>query len=145
MGWIPPGRIFEETMHHDEHGKDEHAGYRSGHAGASIAEERVLELEQADHAGHRADHWAHAGGHAAHDKHAGHSVAMFRDRFWLSVLLTVPILVWSDTVQGWLGYTAPSFPMSDRIPRSTERSCSSTAGCRSSGAGCSRSATDSRA
>ena len=116
MGWIPPGRMFEGTMHHDEHGKDEHAGHRSGHAGASIAEERVLELEQADHAGHRADHWAHAGGHAAHDKHAGHSVAMFRDRFWLSVLLTVPILVWSDTVQGWLGYTAPSFPLSDRIP-----------------------------
>ena len=41
---------------------------------------------------------------------------MFRDRFWLSVLLTVPIIVWSDTVQGWLGYTAPSFPLSDRIP-----------------------------
>jgi len=29
---------------------------------------------------------AHGGGHggdpAAHDKHAGHSVAMFRDKFW---------------------------------------------------------------
>jgi hypothetical protein len=34
-----------------------------------------------------------------HDKHAGHSVGMFRDRFWLCTLLTVPILVWSETVQ----------------------------------------------
>ena len=54
--------------------------------------------------------------HAAHDKHAGHSVAMFRDRFWLSVLLSVPVLIWSEMVQEWLGYTAPSFTLSDRIP-----------------------------
>jgi hypothetical protein len=41
---------------------------------------------------------------------------MFRDRFWLSVLLTIPVLVWSEVVQEWLGFTAPSFPLSDRIP-----------------------------
>ena len=46
----------------------------------------------------------------------GSSVAMFRDRFWLSLLLTVPVLVWSEMVQEWLGYTAPSFPLSVRIP-----------------------------
>jgi P-type Cu2+ transporter len=27
---------------------------------------------------------------SGHEAHAGHSVAMFRDRFWLSVLLSVP-------------------------------------------------------
>jgi Cu2+-exporting ATPase len=57
-----------------------------------------------------------SGEHSAHDKHAGHSVAMFRDRFWLSLLLTIPVLVWSEMVQEWLGYTAPSFPFSVRIP-----------------------------
>ncbi len=41
---------------------------------------------------------------------------MFRDRFWLSVLLTLPILVWSETVQGWFGYSAPSLPLAERIP-----------------------------
>jgi Cu2+-exporting ATPase len=41
---------------------------------------------------------------------------MFRDRFWLSLLLTVPILVWSETVQGWFNYSAPTFPLADRIP-----------------------------
>src|SRR6266487_63658 len=67
-----------------------------------------------DHAGH-GEHPGN-GDHAAHDEHAGHSVAMFRDRFWLSVLLTLPILVWSETVKGWFGYAAPSFPLADRIP-----------------------------
>jgi Cu2+-exporting ATPase len=41
---------------------------------------------------------------------------MFRDRFWLSVLLTVPVLVWSEMVQEWLDFTAPTFPLADRIP-----------------------------
>jgi Cu2+-exporting ATPase len=67
------------------------------------------------HAGHAmpAPTPGHAGGH---DKHAGHSVAMFRDRFWISLLLTLPVLVWSPDLQMWLGYTAPTFPGSELIP-----------------------------
>jgi Cu2+-exporting ATPase len=62
------------------------------------------------HAEPNADH------HGAHGEHAGHSVAMFRDRFWLSVLLSVPVLVWSEMIQEWFGFTAPAFTGSDRIP-----------------------------
>ncbi|HET9522526.1 MAG TPA: heavy metal translocating P-type ATPase [Candidatus Limnocylindrales bacterium] len=51
-----------------------------------------------------------------HDRHAGHSVAMFRDRFWLSFLLTLPVIVWSMDPQEWFGYTAPVFPGSDLVP-----------------------------
>ena len=54
--------------------------------------------------------------HSAHDKHAGHSVAMFRDKFWWSLVLTVPTVVWSPVVQQWLGFHAPSFPGSQYIP-----------------------------
>src|SRR5438067_4397597 len=54
--------------------------------------------------------------HAAHDRHAGHSVAMFREKFWLSFALTIPVVAWSTDVQHWLGYTAPSFPGSKFIP-----------------------------
>ncbi|HWW88194.1 MAG TPA: heavy metal translocating P-type ATPase [Vicinamibacterales bacterium] len=54
--------------------------------------------------------------HENHDRHAGHSVAMFRDKFWLSLALTVPVVFWSTDVQHWLGYTAPSFPGSKFIP-----------------------------
>jgi len=54
--------------------------------------------------------------HASHDRHAGHSVAMFRDKFWLCFGLTIPVVFWSTDVQRWLGYTAPSFPGSKFIP-----------------------------
>jgi P-type Cu2+ transporter len=57
-----------------------------------------------------------ADSHGEHDRHAGHSVAMFRDTFWLSLALTVPVVVWSNDVQRWFGYTAPSFPGSKLVP-----------------------------
>src|SRR5712692_770659 len=54
--------------------------------------------------------------HGSHDRHAGHSVAMFRDKFWLSLALTIPVVFWSTDVQHRLRYTAPSFPESKFIP-----------------------------
>jgi Cu2+-exporting ATPase len=56
----------------------------------------------APHAGHNM-----ADTHGSHDRHAGHSVAMFRDKFWLSFALTIPVVFWSTDVQHWLGYAAP--------------------------------------
>ncbi len=41
---------------------------------------------------------------------------MFRDKFWWSVVLTVPTLVWSPMIQQWFGFHAPSFPGSRYIP-----------------------------
>jgi Cu2+-exporting ATPase len=57
-----------------------------------------------------------AGSQGSHDRHAGHSVAMFRDKFWLSFAFTIPVVFWSADVQHWLGYAAPSFPGSGFIP-----------------------------
>jgi Cu2+-exporting ATPase len=51
-----------------------------------------------------------------HDKHAGHSVSMFRDKFWLSLALTIPTVIWEPMIQEWFGYTAPLFPGSNFIP-----------------------------
>jgi Cu2+-exporting ATPase len=53
--------------------------------------------------------------HGSHDRHAGHSVAMFRDKFLLSFAFTIPVVFWSADVQHWLGYTAPCFPGSKLI------------------------------
>jgi P-type Cu2+ transporter len=59
----------------------------------------------------------HAGAsHSGHDRHAGHSVAMFRDRFWISLVLTLPTLVWGHMLQGALGYNAPTLPGAHWIP-----------------------------
>jgi len=51
-------------------------------------------------------------GHDDHGEHHGHGdhAAMFRDRFWLSFLLTIPVVVWAPMMQEWVGYTAPTFP-----------------------------------
>ena len=71
-----------------------------------------------DHAAGGHDQHADPAAHPAggHDRHAGHSAAMFRDRFWLSLVLTIPVVVWSGDPQGWLGYEAPTFPGSNLIP-----------------------------
>ena len=100
----------------------EHTDHRTdnAHTGPAGHDQQDAHAGHAGHDGHEvhAGHDGHAGHdiHAAHDKHAGHSVAMFRDRFWLSVALTIPVLIWSEMIQDWLGYTAPSFALSDRIP-----------------------------
>ena len=49
----------------------------------------------------------HPGGH---DRHAGHSVATFRDKFWLSLALTIPVVLLSYDVSTWLGYELPVLP-----------------------------------
>src|SRR5216683_2168270 len=66
---------------------------------------------------HRA-HGAHPPPHTrgSHDAHAGHSVAMFRDKFLVSLLLTIPTLVWGHMLQRAFGYTAPHVAGSEWIP-----------------------------
>ena len=57
-------------------------------------------------------HNSHHKGHSGHDKHAGHSPEMFRDRFWLSLLLTLPIIYFSEQFQTWFNYEAVKFTAS---------------------------------
>jgi Cu2+-exporting ATPase len=40
---------------------------------------------------------------------------MFRTRFWISLLLSLPVLAYSPLLQEWLGFSAPSFPGSDWV------------------------------
>jgi Cu2+-exporting ATPase len=62
------------------------------------------------------DGHAMTGAHTTHDKHAGHSVAMFRDRFWLSLALTVPVVLLSHDIQEWFGYSVPMIPGIEYVP-----------------------------
>lgn len=54
--------------------------------------------------------------HSRHNQHAGHSAAIFRDKFWLSAALTLPVVFWSAEIQHWFGYRAPLLPGSRFIP-----------------------------
>ena len=44
-------------------------------------------------------------GHVGHDKHAGHDPEMFRRRFWLTLAVTIPLVLTSHMVMGWLNYS----------------------------------------
>jgi Cu2+-exporting ATPase len=63
-----------------------------------------------------ADHGHEMSNDIGHDKHTGHSPVMFRDKFWLSLILTVPVVVWSAHIEQLLRYQAPVFPGSRWIP-----------------------------
>ncbi len=56
----------------------------------------------------------HEAGHAHHVNHTGHE-QMFRQRFWVSLVLSIPVLVYSATIQNWLGFSPPTFPGSQWI------------------------------
>jgi Cu2+-exporting ATPase len=76
---------MEVAMHQMHH--------HAGHAGAH--DEHTEHTDHADRASHS---------HQAHDKHAGHDPEMFRRRFWISLLLTLPLVVTSEMVMDWFGY-----------------------------------------
>src|SRR5687767_2437816 len=98
--------------HGMEHGKQrsvEHiasvrTGARAGKSEPASADPHAAPLHDSEH-----------GGHEAHNKHAGHDPEAFRRQFWVVLLLTIPVVVWSHEVMMWLGYTAPEFPGSDWV------------------------------
>lgn len=52
--------------------------------------------------------------HHAHVDHTGHE-QMFRNRFWVCLVLSIPVLVLSPSLQEWLRFSVPSFPASEWI------------------------------
>jgi Cu2+-exporting ATPase len=70
-------------------------------------EKHQLHRKAEQDAGHQEEH-------ARHADHAGHE-RMFRNRFWICLVLSVPVLLYSPALQDWLGLRAPSFPGSELI------------------------------
>ena len=109
---------------HQEHGEDarrsqheEHAGHGASYAGRDMEHNvhaREAPGHESGHDAHAEEHGGHEGGHEAHADHTGHE-QMFRRRFWISLVLSIPVLVFSPTLQDWLGYTIPDFPGSEWI------------------------------
>lgn len=66
-----------------------------------------MALEKTKPGSHHHDH--------GQGKHAGHSPNMFKQKFWFSLLLTIPTLLFSPTVQGWFGFNI-GFAGSEYIP-----------------------------
>ncbi|NJD28779.1 MAG: heavy metal translocating P-type ATPase [Chloroflexi bacterium] len=113
----------DERQEHVEEAADV-AGAELGHASDATgpaARPHGEHAAAAEHAAHPAmaaghlDHGAHGAG-AAHDRHEGHSVAMFRDKFWLSLVLTIPVVLLSHDIQEWFGYSIPMLPGIEYAP-----------------------------
>ena len=77
-------------------------------------ESRALE-QPSEHEPDTDDHEAHVGhadqdtdDHEAHVDHAGHE-QLFKRRFFVCFLLSIPVLYYSEMIQEWVGYTAVTF------------------------------------
>src|SRR5260221_10581006 len=86
-------------MEHTEHIQPE-ADSHADHANHDLKNQRDI---HAEHAAHGMDK---SGGHAQHVDHSGHE-DMFRKRFWISLLLSIPVLLYTPMLQMWFGFMMP--------------------------------------
>jgi Cu2+-exporting ATPase len=99
----------EMGMNHQEHVEHTMVPDHSMHSDhTGHASHQMSQLQAKDHDMHT-DHEAGHGEHAAHVDHTGHE-AMFRRRFWISLVLSIPVLLFSPTIQDWLNFSLPAFP-----------------------------------
>lgn len=70
--------------------------------------EKVRGKGHGEHARHAAED--------ARDKHAGHSLAMFIRKFWISLVLTLPVLATSELAHRLFGRSLLEFPGSNYLP-----------------------------
>lgn len=100
---IPAGTTCElcgmvaEFSHTDQHGVTHY--YCSHHA------------PHTSHQGHSSHHED-----GSHDHHGHHNSNMFKQKFWVSLVLTIPVLLYSTMIQDWLNFSMPSFPGSEWVP-----------------------------
>ncbi|NJP35756.1 heavy metal translocating P-type ATPase [Micromonospora thermarum] len=91
------------TVNHD----DEHhppPGQRPGarHAGPGAHGDGPHRSHAGGHGGHGADGGGHQG---PREKHAGHDPEAFRRKFWVCLILTIPVILTSHLVMDWLNYS----------------------------------------
>ena len=73
------------------------------HAHGHHTEVSVDAMTQSPHTSARSHHGDHTG-HPAHGKHAGHDPEVFRRRFWLTLLVSLPVVATSGMIMDWFGY-----------------------------------------
>jgi Cu2+-exporting ATPase len=99
-------------MEHAVHGRSVALETVADAHAAHSAESHAAQAPAAHgHGDHGAEHAAHG---TAHVDHTGHE-QMFRQRFWVSLLLSIPVLLHSPMVQMLLHLSMPAFPGSDWI------------------------------
>jgi P-type Cu2+ transporter len=93
------GQSQHSGKDHSMHNTGDHSAHMAHHEHTAPVKQEML---------HKA-HSAHGADHTGHEQ-------MFRVRFWWSLLLSIPVLLYSEMIQMWLGFTLPAFPFSEWIP-----------------------------
>ena len=107
---------IQHHSNHNEEPMEDHAQHNMDHSEHARHSMPATTMVHSTHIGHNMsgvmDHSAHAG-HGT--DHGGHE-QMFRVRFWWSLLLSIPVLLYSEMIQHWLNFHPPVFPFSEWIP-----------------------------
>lgn len=117
------GSRMENEMHdHHQHHSAEDGKPESAELMHHTADEAVHSGGHTHHAASQEAHDSHDShdSHGSHDDHSGHTdhtghEAMFRRRFWVCLILTIPVLLYSGHVQMLLGFRPPQFPGSEWV------------------------------
>jgi Cu2+-exporting ATPase len=96
--------VHNHQAHDKDHNHDQHREH-TGHARVEAVNGGGAAVASMDHGG---EHAGHGVSHVGHEQ-------MFRQRFWISLALSIPVLVFSSAVQGFLNYSLPAFPGSQWI------------------------------
>ena len=101
---------MKDHDHHKDHlHEHDHEHHQRNHTGETVEAQETVTEEHLHHAHHPAHHDHPSGGdhkdhaHGGHHDHHAHMVADFRKRFWISLVLTIPILLLSPMIQEFLG------------------------------------------
>ncbi len=98
----------DHNQHKDHLHEHDHEHHQHNHTGETVEAQETV-TEEHHHAHHPAHHDHPSGGdhkdhaHGGHHDHHAHMVADFRKRFWISLVLTIPILLLSPMIQKFLG------------------------------------------
>lgn len=86
---------MEHHHHHNQH--NDHSKFTNHRTGKQ---------EKDEHHGHEHHHAQerHTAEANMHDKHAGHHTGDFLKRFWICLILTIPVLLLSQMIQHWFGF-----------------------------------------
>lgn len=99
---------LEQTAHPTEHASMDH----NAHDHSTHSAHESAPMDHGAHAAHDAgmeQTGEHAGHGAAHADHTGHE-QMFRRKFWVSLILSIPVILYSSGLQMMLGFSLPAFP-----------------------------------
>ncbi|MCL4253730.1 MAG: heavy metal translocating P-type ATPase, partial [Anaerolineae bacterium] len=78
---------------------DEHTNHQTSH---HSHDHSMMNHDSHDHSTMNHNHHGHGTDHSGHE-------LMFRNRFWVNLILTIPVLLFSPMIQMWLGFTMPEF------------------------------------